>query len=145
MKKYCLFILLTVIYSSCFSPQKDYVVKPKLIRLSPDEIFDERIVSDAIFDAEELATDTLKNKSMRLFLKGVDAYKNKKNPSLAISLFKNSILEFPSPKAYFELGNALLDSDEGAILNKIYIDQASKSFEIAEKLKFQPVSMVKYV
>lgn len=125
---------------SCKSPGKEYVLKVKLQKLTEDNIYDKDIVYDVIFDAEEMNLDSLQTKSRQLFLQGVDLYKNKHNPKGAISLFRQSILTFPEAKAYYELGNALLDARTGTRA----CAEATRAYEVAEHLGFSPRSSVAY-
>ncbi|HSY60820.1 MAG TPA: hypothetical protein VK796_03040, partial [Cytophaga sp.] len=75
--------------------KREYILKVKLNTLTPNDIYDYHLVEDVLFDAEELNIDSIRNKSREAFLKGVDAYKNKKDPVSAVTLFKQSILIFP--------------------------------------------------
>src|SRR5580692_10019483 len=87
-------LFLVIAMFGCKS-KKNFVMKISLIRLTPDNIYDKKLVSDAIFDAQELHIDSLKARSNKLFLQGLDLYKNKKNPDSAIAVFKKSLLVFP--------------------------------------------------
>ena len=89
IKLLCLSILLFVY--SCHN-NTNYVAKVKLRTLANHEMFDKNKVYDVIFDAEELQIDSLRNQSRQLFLKGVDAYKNKKHFAQAIDYFKSITL-----------------------------------------------------
>jgi tetratricopeptide (TPR) repeat protein len=120
--------------------KKNYVLKVKLHQLTPEDMYDEDLVYDVIFDGQEQDLDSLKTKSRQLFLQGVDLYKNKNNPFASISLFKQSIMVFPDAKTYYELGNALIDAKKGG---KGY-EEAILAYEVAEKLQFQPLSMIMY-
>src|SRR5581483_9352391 len=73
----------------------NYKMKIGLTRLTKENIYNANIVSDAVFDAQELQVDSLKRRSNKLFLRGVDLYKNKKNPAEAVKTFKQSLLVFP--------------------------------------------------
>lgn len=74
--------------------------------------------------------------SDKLFLEGIDKYRNKKNPAGGIELFKQSILLKPQAKAYYELGNALFDKQE--------LREAIKAYGIAELLDYKPLHKVLY-
>lgn len=119
---------------------KDYVLKVKLRTLNAESIYDQELVSDVIFDAEEQNIDSLKNRSRALFLQGIDLYKNKQKPKDAIALLKLSITVFPDAKSYYELGNALLDANAG----NSSIQEAIKAYEVASYLNFQPESNVHF-
>ena len=109
------------------------MVKVKLFRLTDSTIYDMDLVSDFVFDAEELNVDSLKDLSRQLFLKGIDEYKNKKSLYAAVKSFKASILIFPDAKTYYELGNALLDMKTEQSLK-----ECVNAFDIAERIQFQP-------
>lgn len=72
----------------------------------------------------------------KLFLDGLDAYRNNNNPEEAIELFTSSIIKHPSPKAYYELGNAYIDM-------KMY-DQSIEAYSMAEQLGYEPFSKLLY-
>ncbi len=140
MKKYFLFSITIIFLFSCTEVKNQIIAKVKLRQIKMDEIYDKDKVSDMIFDAEEMKIDSIKKVSRKLFLQGIEAYKNKKNALGAIPLFQQSIVTFPDAKTYYELGNALLDSKQ----EKVNIQFANKAFEIAEHLNFQPKSMLYY-
>jgi tetratricopeptide (TPR) repeat protein len=99
--------------------------------IGEDQILDKNFILNAA------AINQGKNKtSDRYFLTGVDAYRNKKNPEEGAKLFKQSIMEQPQARAYFELGNALAD------LNNL--KDAASAYEIAEALDYKPTSKVLY-
>jgi hypothetical protein len=131
-------IILVLLISSC-TPKKDYVLKVKLLQLTESEMYNGNMVYDVIFDSEENNIDSLKGKGRKLFLEGIDLYKNKKKPELAINIFKSSIMVFPDAKTYYELGNALLESQTQSTL-----EEALQAFEVAERLNFQPIANVYY-
>jgi hypothetical protein len=128
---------LLLLLSACSKPEKNYVLKVKLQKLTPATIYDKGLVYDVIFDAQEQNVDSLKTRSRQLFLQGIDQFKNKKKPAKAVRLFISSILTFPEAKTYYELGNALLELKSNA-------GDASNAFEVAEDLHFQPVANVHY-
>jgi hypothetical protein len=133
-------LLLLLLAVSCSQTEKNYVARVKLQKLSEAEIFNKELVYDVIFDSQELKLDSLRNQSRQLFLKGIDLYKNKKDPKGAISLFRQSIMAFPDAKTYYELGNALLEDRT----SQVSLNEALSSFEVAEYLNFKPASIVHY-
>jgi hypothetical protein len=140
MRSFTYFLLsILVVAVSCTQTEKNHVARVKLQKLTEAEIFNKELVYDVIFDSQELKIDSLRNHSRQLFLKGIDLYKNKKDATGAISLFKQSILVFPDAKTYYEMGNALLEGASPAVLK-----DALNSFEVAEYLNFKPASMVHY-
>lgn len=135
---YYLIILLAA--AGCSQAEKNYVARVKLQKLNDTDIYNQEMVYDVIFDAQELKADSVKNQSRQLFLKGVDLYKNKKNPSAAVGLFKQSILMFPDAKTYYEMGNALFE--QGTAQKSL--EEAVQAFEVAQYLNFKPASMLYY-
>lgn len=139
MKKLILFSTLCLA-AACSQTSVNYVARVKPLRLYDTEIYKADKVEDVLFDSEEQNIDSLRNLSRQLFLKGVDAFRNKKEPGTAITLFKRSILALPDAKTYYELGNALLESG----MFKEEFEEAEQAFEIAERLNFQPLYLVHY-
>lgn len=80
--------------------------------------------------------DSVREDSRKVFLNGIDLYRNKKTPDKAISEFKKAILQCPDPKSYYELGNALMDIRNYA--------EAIESYHMAEKMDYNPISKVLY-
>ncbi|MCW3085374.1 MAG: hypothetical protein JWP12_2740 [Bacteroidetes bacterium] len=139
MKQFPIYYLSLLLFAGCTSTEKNYVARVKLQTLTTADIFNRNMVSDVIFDSQELQSDSMKNKSRQLFLKGMDLYKNKKDPAGAVALLKQSILTFPDAKTYYELGNALVDCKDAASCQ-----QAIDSYNVASHLDFKPQSMVYY-
>jgi hypothetical protein len=139
MTRYWL-LLLCVGMFACKRVDKRYVIKVKQVRLAKDDLYNRWTAYNAIFDAEESGSDSIKNLARQYFLKAIDLYKNKKEIDAAIVQFKKSLLVFPDAKTYYELGNALVDMRAG----DPFIKEAIKSYEVADYLKFQPQAMVDY-
>ncbi len=129
-------LIISVLWN-CSSTKKEYVLKVKLQKLSTADIYNKYLVSDVIFDAKELNTDSLQTESRKLFLQGIDQFKNKKNQTEAVKLFIASILIFPEAKTYYELGNALANSTDSTSLSN-----AINAYEVAAYLNFQPSSTI---
>ncbi len=127
-------LFLFLIFFSCGKPKKEFILKVKLNKLQGDQIFDKDLVLDMVFDANEFGLDSVQRIAQQIFLEGLDQYKNKKNTIKAITLFKESLLYFPSAKTYYELGNAML----GFRQNQALLEQAQTCFEIAQDLSFKP-------
>jgi len=72
----------------------------------------------------------------KLYLNGLDAFRNKRNLDSADYYLRQSILKEPSGKAYYELGNVFMDQKE--------YDKALSAYDLAENLDFQPVSKILY-
>ncbi|TAE80795.1 MAG: hypothetical protein EAY81_10210 [Bacteroidetes bacterium] len=137
--QYLFFAALFLIFS-CSHRNEERVLKVKLIKLKKSDIYNADLVYDMLFDAEEMNIDSLKKRSRLLFLKGVDLYKNEKNPRLAINKFKESILVLPDAKTYYELGNALFD----AKLGEKSVEESLKAYQVAKVLNFQPVAQITF-
>ena len=146
MKKFPVVILLmSIVCIIGCKPKINYIVKIKPHKLTPGTMYNADKVSDYLFDAEEMQADSLKVKSEKAFLKGLDLYKNKKNPSDAIDYFEQSALFCPDSKTYYELGNALLDAQVGKdFVDKVLLKQADSAFMVAKVLGFKPVSQLYY-
>ena len=129
------------LFDSCSNEEKRIIAKVKLHKLTKQDMFEKEKVYDMVFDAEELSIDSIKKESRKLFLLGINEYKNKHNPKKALHFFESSILIFPDAKTYFELGNALLETSTSK--DEIYL--AIKSYEVAQYLKFQPENKILYM
>jgi len=70
--------------------------------------------------------------SKKIFLKAVDQFHNKKDAAGSIALFRKAIRMNPEPKAYYELGNALLSIKD--------YQQSADAFRLAVKLNFTPLA-----
>jgi hypothetical protein len=132
-------IALISLATSCMGPNNDYTLKVKLLKLEESDMYDPDMVYDVIFDAEENNIDSLKEKSHQLFLEGINVFKNEKRASAAVDYFKESILTFPDAKTYYELGSALMESN-----NLSALQEGLKSLKVAERLNFQPLSNIYY-
>ncbi|WP_143308518.1 TPR end-of-group domain-containing protein [Chitinophaga vietnamensis] len=76
------------------------------------------------------------NAAEKKFLAAIDQYRNKKHADASVALFKSSILLRPQGKAYYELGNALMDNGK--------YSEAIGAYNMAELLSYQPLSKVLY-
>lgn len=140
MKKNLLPLLLLLTCLGCSHSEKNIVAKVKLQKLNDTSIYDKDLVYDVIFDSQELAVDSLKERSQKLFLSAMDTYINKKDPAAAIPVLKQSILILPDAKAYYELGNALSDKENAAH----DYSEALKAYAVAEHLDFNPMYTLHY-
>jgi hypothetical protein len=101
------------------------------IHLTADNLYDK----DTVLLITNVATG--KNaEADKLFLEGIDIYRNKKHPMNSIEVFKKSILLKPQAKVYYELGNALFDMKR--------LPEAIQSYTIAEVLDYKPLHKVLY-
>jgi hypothetical protein len=131
--KRLLFPLLAVVLASCEStgPTTTVTKTTEITPLTTEAMYEPDVV--AAFLQLHPGTD---NASTDLFMKGIDAYRNKKDAAAAIPLFVQSILKHPTAKAYFELGNASMDV-------KNY-RTAIAAFRTGEQLGFEPLSKLLY-
>jgi hypothetical protein len=126
MRYLFLFIASATLFA-CNSSSK----KAGSIHLTTDNLYDRDTVLLVAHSAAE------KNSAAdKLFLDGIDKYRNKKSPAGGITSFKQSILLKPQAKAYYELGNALFDKQE--------LKEAVKAYAIAELLDYKPMHKVLY-
>jgi len=141
MKKYRLLSLAFLSLAFCCTRiHKRYVVKVQPTQLNDSTLYDADAAQDAIFDAEESGTDSIKNLARKIFLDGVDLYVNKKNYPAAVKQFKRALMVYPTAQAYYELGCALEDLSSSPSSNK----EAIAALQVALKLDFKPDYMVTY-
>ncbi len=140
-KPYIVVSFLVLLAIAGCTTKKNYVVKIIPMQLTERNLYDEKAINDYLFDAEEQQLDSLKNKSKRLFLKGVDQLANHKNFKEAITYYKMSLLIYPDAKTYYELGLALMASNE---TSQDVQEEAVNALGMAGYLKFQPQSQLYY-
>ncbi len=105
--------------------------------ISFENLYTKHQIDNYLFNLEESANkDSIIKESKKLFLKGIDALKNKKDYEAAIKYTKNALSLYPEAKAYYELGNALL-----AIGN---YNEAKSAFEEAIEFDFNPKAQLYY-
>ncbi len=95
-----------------------------------------RLTENAMYNTDSvnaaIAGSTTKDKNAeKEFLEAVDLYRNKKKAGESVALFKSSIVKQPQAKAYYELGNALLDGGK--------YKEAVQAFDMAELLNYTPL------
>lgn len=103
----------------------------QVVVLSEDNLFNSRDIMG--FLQQHPQPDDQAN---ALFMQGVDAFRNKKDIPGAITLFRQSALKYPTAKAYYELGNAFMDTKDYA--------KAISAYKIGEQLGFEPLSKLLY-
>lgn len=101
-------------------------------QLSSKAIYQFDSVVNYLQHARQSQSDTAK----KLFLKGIDLHVNQKNSEASLPLFQQSARFFPDSKTYYELGSALLNTNQDSV--------AYQAFDMAEKLNYQPISYVLY-
>lgn len=94
-----------------------------------------------IFEMDEVAAlvngdKTRQAEALKKYETAVRAFRKESNAGLGIVLFRESIETYPTPKAYFEMGNAFA-------INKEY-ESAIACYQIAEQMGFYPVSKIFY-
>lgn len=101
-----------------------------LSRLSFNSLFN--LDSVALFVRETPAS--FKDSSQKVFLNAVQLFVNQKNPVEAISIFIKALLIYPTPGAYYELGNAYLETGK--------YELALNAYTMAEKLDYKPLNAI---
>jgi hypothetical protein len=129
--RYIFLFIASVGLFACNLSEKKAGATTSSIHLSADNLYDKDTVLLITQDASGKNAEADK-----LFLEGIDLYRNKKNPANSIDLFKKSILLKPQAKTYYELGNALFDVKK--------LPEAIKSYGIAELLDYKPLHKVLY-
>jgi tetratricopeptide (TPR) repeat protein len=129
--RYILLFIASAGLFACNTSEKKKNDAASAIHLTADNLYDRDSVLLITQDATGKNTEADK-----LFLEGIDSYRNKKNPAGGVALFKKSILLKPQAKAYYELGNALFDTKK--------LPEAVKSYGIAELLDYKPLHKVLY-
>lgn len=133
--KSVLFLLLILSIASCGEPGEviNTIKKQKRIdvQLAEADLFETTKIFAFLQNEVKFIEDANK-----LYLNGVDAFKNKKNLDSADYYLRRSILKEPSGKAYYELGNVFMDQKQ--------YDKALSAYDLAENLDFQPFSKILY-
>lgn len=127
-------IAFVLVFVSCGDPGK---LPSKIKKEREDIVLTEQDIYKGNLIAAFMQNETkFVQEANTLFLRGVDAYRNKSELDSAVTYFTASILKGPSPKAYFELGNAQMDRKE--------YESALSSYRLAEQLGYQPFSKILY-
>lgn len=128
-------ITTALILSSCGEPETITETrteqKRKDIILSETDLFDTGKILAFLENDEKFIEDANK-----MFLMGLNSFRNQKNLDSADYYLRQSILKEPSGKAYYELGNVFMDKED--------FDNALKAYDLAENLDFQPFSKILY-
>ena len=99
--------------------------------LAEEDLFSGDVVRTYLLEKNPFIQD-----AQALFMQALDLYKNKKDVHGAIPLFIESLKKNPESRSYYELGNASLDNGD--------IDRAIESYQMAEKLGYEPFSKILY-
>lgn len=102
-----------------------------VIQLSLNDVFKGEKIRQFLFQNQ-----TEDQEANKLFLQGLDAYKNKKKLKDASDLFLQSIVKYPTSKSYYELGNVCMEQ-------KNY-KMALNAFGMAEKMGYEPFAQVMF-
>ena len=133
--KSLLFILLILTIASCGEPGEviNTITKQKRIdvELADADLFETTKIFAFLQNEVKFIEEANK-----LYLYGVDAFKNKKNLDSADYYLRRSILKEPSGKAYYELGNVFMDQKQ--------YSKALSAYDLAENLDYQPFSKILY-
>ncbi|NIG52333.1 hypothetical protein [Chitinophaga sp. Cy-1792] len=100
-----------------------------------------RLTETAIFNTDSVhaaltGKEAKNSEAEKKFLAALDMYRNKKSAVQSIPLFYESILKQPQAKAYYELGNALIDAAK--------FPEAVQAYEVAEYLDYKPMYKLLY-
>ncbi len=118
-----IFLLAIVFAVSCKQSRKPIAIS----YLNKEAVFNKDSVRTFLDRVSTAQTDS----SKAVFLKGVDLLKNSKNGSAAVDAFLQSLTIYPSAAAYYELGNAHLQTKDWKT--------ALKSFAMAEAMNYAPI------
>lgn len=133
--KSVLFLTLIVLIASCGEPGE------VINTIKQQKRIDVELAESDLFETSKIFA-FLQNEvkfideANKLYLNGVDAFKNKKNLDSADYYLRQSILKEPSGKAYYELGNVYMDRKQ--------YDKALSAYDLAENLDYQPFSKILY-
>ena len=124
-----------ILFSSCGDPAPVNTTrvetKLKPIEITENDIFQGNKILAFLTNEEKFLQE-----SNKLFLKGLNSFRNEKDLDSADYYLRQSILKEPTAKAYFELGNVYM--------NKKKYDDALLSFGLAEQLNYEPFSKILY-
>jgi tetratricopeptide (TPR) repeat protein len=126
---------LLIVFSSCSGNTEKSENQAELtqeIILTEADLFVSTIIKSFLKGSE----DASKKEANELFLNGLDSYKNKKDLKEAQMLFTTSLIKYPTPVAYYELGNVFMDKKE--------YQKALDAYKMAESIGYEPFSKVLY-
>jgi tetratricopeptide (TPR) repeat protein len=126
-------LLILLCFTACSSPttEKQKLQQNKFARLDESEMFSSAMV------AKFVSKNPIFNESSNsLFLEAIDLFRNKKEFKGAFDKFLESILVYPTSKAYYEFANLMVSM-------KNYVG-ASHAYDMAEQMGYEPFSKVLY-
>ncbi|MFK7784909.1 MAG: tetratricopeptide repeat protein [Crocinitomicaceae bacterium] len=129
------FVLVLVLIASCGEPSEviNTIKQQKRIdiELGESDLFETtKILAFLENDVKFI------EEANKLYLNGLDAFKNKKDLDSANYYLRQSIIKEPSGKAYYELGNVFMSQEK--------YDKALNAYDLAENLDYQPISKILY-
>lgn len=126
--------IVSLLFFSCGDPipaKSKTEVQVLPVEISEEDLFKGNKILAFLNNEEKFVQEANK-----LFMLGLNSFKNENDLDSANYYFRNSLLNEPSSKAYYELGNVLMSQ-------KSY-DEALLAFGMAEQLGFQPFSKILY-
>ncbi|WP_440132646.1 tetratricopeptide repeat protein [Chitinophaga sancti] len=130
MRQLLLFVT-TVILFACNGPSENKKGSASGVTLTESNLYSE----DTVLMVANAGAARDKEAD-KLFLQAIDVFRNKKDPSQAVALFKKSILAQPQARAYYEMGNAL--GDQGKL------QEGLQAYDIADILDYKPLNKLLY-
>lgn len=132
MKQTIVALFAVCLLLACSQQEKQPKIKVKRLKLTEKDLYKDDLVTDVLFEAEGNNIDSLRKLGRKYFLEGIDYYRNKKMPAMAVRQFKKSLLIIPDPKVYYELGNALVANHN--------LKEAMEAYGMAAVTGFEPRS-----
>lgn len=127
------FAIALLIFIGCNSRKSTQNAEPGVTQmLAMQDIYDWPKVQEII----AFLSDKSLGEGKKMFLEGMDEYRNKKNPAKGIELFKQSLLRYPNAKTYYELGNALMDVKQ--------YEESIYSYRMSQNMEYEPSYNVEY-
>ncbi|MES2800472.1 MAG: hypothetical protein V4638_10690 [Bacteroidota bacterium] len=125
--------LIVILISACGVPDQPSVKDSpsEIIKLSSKDLLNQEVIAQFI-----LQNNLNVNGANELYLKGIEAYVNKKDKDSAVFYFRSSIYQAPTAKAYYEWANVLKDKES--------YDDALIAYNLAEQLGYEPYASILY-
>jgi tetratricopeptide (TPR) repeat protein len=126
-------LVLIFAFAACSSPaaEKPIIKQDKSARLSEGEMFSSAMVAKFVSK-----NPILNEKANVAFLEAIDLFRNKKQFQPAFEKFCESILVYPTSKAYYEFANLMVTMKN--------FTGALHAYDMAEQLGYEPFSKVLY-
>lgn len=130
MRHLLLFVTTATLFA-CNGTSSGHKDNASNVKLTASSIY----VEDSVIAAFH-ASEGKNKEADKLFQQAVDIYRNKKDPFKSLPLFKQSIIEQPQARAYYELGNAMGDANDP--------NEAIHAYEMADVLDYKPLNKLYY-